>query len=55
MLEHIVFTTLTILLGLVLVGLALMPFGLVVGAWAWWSSMAHERDAIQLVKLLKNR
>ena len=55
MLEHIVFTTLTILLGLVLVGLALMPFGLLVGAWAWWSSMAHEREAKQLIKLRKNR
>ena len=42
-------------LRLLLVGLALMPFGLVVGAWAWWSSMAHEREAKQLIKLRKNR
>ncbi len=55
MLEHILFTALLILVGLVIIGLAMMPLSLVVGGWAYLSSKANQHKAAQLSKLQQER
>lgn len=52
MLEHIIFTAGLILMGVVVIGLALLPLSLVVGGWAHLSGKANQRRAEQLQQLL---